>query len=415
MPEREMKDSGIQWIGEIPIDWKIVPVKYFFNINRGRVISVLDLDEDGRYPVYSSQTENNGIFGYINTFDFSGPAITWTTDGAKAGTVFLRDGQYNCTNVCGILIFKNSNYRLSNIQYLTYAIGAAAEQNKRKDINGYKIMSNEMAKIRFAIPSLQQQRCIADFLDKKCSQIDEISKKIQEEIETLEEYKKSVIYSAVCNGIDNEELIDTGDEYWKKMPNGWALVDIKYLFEIVKRIAGREGYPVLSITQRGLKVKDTESNEGQLAADYSNYQFVYPGDFAMNHMDLLTGWVDLSNQFGVTSPDYRVFKLRNTKKYNREYYKYVMQCCYQNKIFYSLGQGVSNLGRWRLQTESFNNFRVPVPPTSTQIKIGEYLSSTISKIDDSILKKNNQLKILEDYKRSLIYEYVTGKKEVPIE
>lgn len=85
---REMKDSGIEWVGKIPEDWSVIPVKYYFNVNRGRVISILDLDENGIYPVYSSQTEKNGCFGYLNTYDFSGPSITWTTDGAKAGTVF---------------------------------------------------------------------------------------------------------------------------------------------------------------------------------------------------------------------------------------------------------------------------------------------------------------------------------------
>lgn len=131
------------------------------------------------------------------------------------------------------------------------------------------------------------------------------------------------------------------------------LADIKYLFEIVKRIAGEEGYDILSVTQRGLKIKDISNNEGQIANNYSGYQFVYPTDYVMNHMDLLTGWVDCSSMFGVTSPDYRVFRLRDKNNNNLEYYKYVMQCCYLCRIFYSLGQGVSNLGRWRLQTSSF--------------------------------------------------------------
>ena len=104
------------------------------------------------------------------------------------------------------------------------------------------------------------------------------------------------------------------------MPQGWKLVDIKYLFDIVKRIAGKEGYDVLSVTQKGLKVKDITSGDGQLADNYSGYQFVYPTDYVMNHMDLLTGWVDCSEFFGVTSPD----KAAN----NLVYYKYVMQCCY---------------------------------------------------------------------------------------
>lgn len=189
---REMKDSGIEWVGKIPEDWSVIPVKYYFNVNRGRVISILDLDENGIYPVYSSQTEKNGCFGYLNTYDFSGPSITWTTDGAKAGTVFFRNGKYNCTNVCGILTFKN-NHINADIKFLTYVIGAAAIQNKRKDINGYKIMSNEMANIRFPLPIYLLQQKIATFLEKKCSQIDSLRSDIEKQIAILEEYKKSVI------------------------------------------------------------------------------------------------------------------------------------------------------------------------------------------------------------------------------
>ena len=204
---------------------------------------------------------------------------------------------------------------------------------------------------------------------------------------------------------------DSCNQYWKYIPKNWHLSDIKYLFEIVKRIAGKEGYDILSVTQKGLKIKDISKNEGQIAESYANYQLVYPTDFVMNHMDLLTGWVDCSTYFGVTSPDYRVFRLRDTTN-NRSYYKYIMQCCYMNRIFYSLGQGVSNLGRWRLQTERFNNFQIPVPTVAEQKEIAEYLDKKCSEIDNIISDKRQQLETLNQYKKSLIYEYVTGKKEV---
>lgn len=160
-----------------------------------------------------------------------------------------------------------------------------------------------------------------------------------------------------------------------------------------------------------MKIKDISRNEGQIAESYANYQFVYPTDYVMNHMDLLTGWVDCSKYFGVTSPDYRVFRLKD-KKNNLNYYKYIMQCCYMDRIFYSLGQGVSNLGRWRLQTESFNNFQIPVPPAKEQEQIAKYLDEKCIEIENIILDKQQQLETLEQYKKSLIYEYVTGKKEV---
>ena len=238
---------------------------------------------------------------------------------------------------------------------------------------------------------------------------------IQAQIDTLEQYKRSVVFRTVSQGITHAAMKKTDSNVWTTIPSNWDLADIKYLFEIVKRIAGKEGYDILSVTQRGLKVKDISSNEGQIANDYSGYQLVYPTDFVMNHMDLLTGWVDCSTQLGVTSPDYRVFILRDKERNNLHYFKYVMQCCYMCRIFYSLGQGVSQLGRWRLQTSSFNNFKVPVPPTEIQLEISIFLDTKIAEIDSIIDQKKEQLSILETYKKSLIYEYVTGKKEVPVQ
>jgi len=102
------KDSGIEWIGEIPSHWEVATVGRLTNLGRGRVISSIEISENqGNYPVYSSQTENNGIMGKLNTYDFEGKYVTWTTDGANAGTVFYREGRFNCTNVCGTIQPKN--------------------------------------------------------------------------------------------------------------------------------------------------------------------------------------------------------------------------------------------------------------------------------------------------------------------
>ena len=205
---------------------------------------------------------------------------------------------------------------------------------------------------------------------------------------------------------------DSRVDWIGQIPMNWKTEKFKHVFRIKKILAGKLGYDVLSVTQQGLKVKNITSNEGQVANDYSNYQLVFPGDFVMNHMDLLTGYVDVSKQEGVTSPDYRVFRLRDKENNDLTYFKYVMQCCYMSRIFYSLGQGVSNLGRWRLQTSAFNNFMIPVPPLEEQREIAEYLDTKISEIDIIIADKQKQIETIEEYKKSLIFEYVTGKKEV---
>ena len=419
---REMKDSGIEWIGEIPKDWEVHPVYVYF--------------EEGKTKNYRMQEQNLLSLSYgriirkdINTNGGLLPASFNTYNVVEAGDIIIRptdlqnDKRSLRTGLVkeqGIITSAYIDLRPKdnvNSKYYHYLLHSYDIIKVFYNMgNGVRqgLNFSEFAKLLLLEPTTVEQQQIADYLDTQCSEIDATAEDIQKEIALLEEYKKSLIYNAISNGINHSAYSNETDEVWGNVPQGWKLVDIKYLFEIVKRIAGKEGYDVLSVTQNGLKVKDITSGDGQLADNYSGYQFVYPTDYVMNHMDLLTGWVDCSELFGVTSPDYRVFRLMDKAANNLVYYKYVMQCCYMNKIFYSLGQGVSNLGRWRLQTSSFNNFKVPVPPKAEQDEIADYLDSKCSEIDTLIADKKRQLDILADYKKSLIYEYVTGKKEVPV-
>ena len=202
------------------------------------------------------------------------------------------------------------------------------------------------------------------------------------------------------------EMKDSGIEWLGKIPNDWRAIRVKYAFKIKKEIAGELGHTVLSVTQRGIKPKDM-SEKGQFSLDYSKYQLVDSGDFIMNHMDLLTGWVDISNMDGVTSPDYRVFQSSNPEKYYPDYYRYVFQTCYQQRIFYGFGQGVSGLGRWRLPAEIFLNFYLPVPPYESQSAIAAYLDTQCAKIDEIIAQAKASIEDYKQWKASIIYEAVT--------
>ncbi|MCK5241330.1 restriction endonuclease subunit S [bacterium] len=199
---------------------------------------------------------------------------------------------------------------------------------------------------------------------------------------------------------------DSGVEWLGKVPDHWDVRKLRYLFNINKNIAGQEGYDVLSITRQGIKIKDIESNEGQLSSDYSKYQIVDIGDFAMNHMDLLTGYVDISLYRGVTSPDYRVFSIKNNLTSDSKYNLYLLQLCYQHKLFYHLGQGVSGFGRWRLPREEFNNFNFPLPLLDEQKAIASFLDRETAKIDSLIAKKEKQIELLEEKRAALIHEAI---------
>lgn len=420
---REMKNSGIEWIGESPKDWHVSHLKYVCSFKTGETPSnKVGIGSTGDYQwitpsdlgdSFLVETSNQYITHEavtINHYKLFPTSSILLVCIASVGKVGIIDKQSYANQQITALIPNN----IINPKFLMYSMSAASSQiqfdasSNVVPIINIKYLEN----FSFTYPNIKYQRIISDILDQKCSEIDAITKDIQAQIDTLEQYKRSVIFKSVSKGIRNASLKNTESDVWTEIPTTWTLRDIKFLFEIVKRIAGKEGYDILSVTQKGLKVKDISSNEGQLADNYSGYQFVYPTDYVMNHMDLLTGWVDCSTKFGVTSPDYRVFRLRDKEHNSLSYFKYVMQCCYMCKIFYSLGQGVSTLGRWRLQTSVFNNFKVPVPPYSEQQEIAQYLDQTCSLIDETIEEKHKQIEVLSDYKKSLIYEYITGKKEI---
>ncbi len=203
------------------------------------------------------------------------------------------------------------------------------------------------------------------------------------------------------------EYKDSGVEWLGNVPHHWEVVRVRWLCEIKKRIVGELGFDVLSITQRGIRIKDTESNDGQLSMDYSKYQLVEVGDFAMNHMDLLTGYVDISPVQGVTSPDYRVFSLRNPVRCHAKFFLYLFQNGYLNKVFYPFGQGSSQLGRWRLPTEQFNDFWFPVPSFKEQSAIATFLDRETAKIDALVAEQEKLIALLQEKRQAVISHAVT--------
>lgn len=407
-----MKDSGIEWIGNIPVTWTLMRVKHFFNISRGRVIPVTSLLSNGKYPVFSSQTENNGCFGYLNTFDYKGPSITWTTDGAKAGTVFFRDGKYNCTNVCGILQLKTKFKNNSNLKFFTYAISMVAEKNKRYDINGFKIMSNEMANIKFAYPCLKEQLLIANLLDKKCSVIDSLTADIEKQISLLEDYKKSIITEAVTKGLaPNVEMKDSGIEWIGAIPSQWKVEKIK--FHLYRNDIKNPGdMEVLSLYREyGVVPKDSrDDNYNVTSLDVTKYKYVKPGNLVINKMKAWQGSLAVSEYEGIVSPAYYVYYFSDSSLV-KKYFHYLVRACYKDE-FRRLSGGIRE-GQWDLPSEAFDNTLMIIPSMKEQKEIVSYLDKKCSEIDSLISEKKKQLEKLSSYKQSMIYEYVTGKKEVP--
>ena len=413
---RKMRDSGIEWVGAIPQDWQLSKIGSLYTQRNEKVsdkdYQPLSVTMQGILPqlATAAKTDDGDNRKLVRVGDF---AINSRSDRRGSCGISPLDGSVSLIN---IILTPRTAMHPGYYNWLFHTTLFADEFYKW----GHGIVADlwttrwqEMKSITVPVPEYAEQERIAAFLDAECAEIDAVLEKTRASIEEYKKLKQAVITQAVTKGIRGDRpMKNSGSVWFEEIPCSWVMKRIKYLFHIKKDIAGKEGYTVLSITQRGIQPKDLSKNEGQIAANYSQYQLLAPGDFAMNHMDLLTGWVDISKYSGVTSPDYRVFVLDDAEKNDSSYYLYLMRMCYFNRIFYGLGQGVSGMGRWRLQADKFLNFPVVVPPVDEQKEIVSYLNEKCKQLDTLIRNKQQYLTEIENYKKSLIYEYVTGKKEV---
>lgn len=404
----------MEWIGEIPESWELAKIGQHFK-QRNEKVSDLDfkplsVTKNGIVPQLdnAAKSSNHNDRKLVKKGDF---VINSRSDRKQSSGIAYENGSVSLIN----LVIKSRTVDTNFTNYLLKNAGFAEEFYRWG--NGivadlWSTKWDSMKRIPIPLPELAEQKKIANVIRDKVKIIDTIISETQQSIDELKKYKQALITETVTKGLDkNVEMKDSGIDWMGSIPSQWRIAKMNSLFRIVKNIANDQNPRVLSVTQSGLKIKDITVNVGQMAADYSKYQSVHKGQFVMNHMDLLTGWIDLSNFTGVTSPDYRVFETKNNDVVFPSFFLYIFQICYTNKIFYGLGQGVSNVGRWRLQTDKFVNFYLPVPSYAEQVKIVEYLKQRIAIINKIIEQKAQLLNHLNIYKQSLIYEYVTGKKE----
>lgn len=272
---------------------------------------------------------------------------------------------------------------------------------------------SEMKSILLPIPPRPEQDQIVRVLDWKVSSINKLIGVNQKQIECLNEKLLTVVNDLLTHGVkQNRAYMKTNMDWASEIPLEWEISRVRNHFEILKRIAGSEGFDVFSVTQQGLKVRNINLYEGQLAANYSGYQFVYPGEFAMNHMDLLTGGVGIADHLGVTSPDYRVFRLFDEERCYAAYYLKIFQLCYRRHAFYRFGRGAANVGRWRLPASAFKNFEIPLPPYDEQIEIVRAIEIEEHKIKTVIDCLQQEIDVLKEFKKRLIADVVTGKIDV---
>ena len=202
-PYPAYKPSGVEWLGRVPEHWERRAVWQLFHIGRGKVTSHEYIaNHSGSFPLYSSQTANDGVMGYIDTFMFDGDFLTWTTDGANAGTVFRRSGKFNCTNVCGTLFPKAQ----LDLDFMRMAIASETKRQVRLDINP-KLMNNMMARIRVSVPPYDEQVRITKYVQGIAKPSDSVIERVQIQVGFLREYRTRLIADVVTGKLDVREAV----------------------------------------------------------------------------------------------------------------------------------------------------------------------------------------------------------------
>lgn len=422
-----MKDSGIEWIGQIPQEWKVVLLSSIFNehkqkntdllcsnllsLSYGKIIKKNISTADGLLPV--------SFEGYniVNTNDI----VLRLTD-LQNDQRSLRTGLV--TEKIGIITSAYVTLRLyaSNIasakymHYFLYAFDISKGFYGMGDGVRQSLNYDGCKKIQLLFPPLPEQQRIADYLDKQCSIMDKLAENLQQQIEKLKEYKQSVITEAVTKGLDpNVAMKDSGVEWIGEIPAGWKIEKAKYTFAQRSERGNNISLQLLSPTQNfGVipqvkydaltGMKSVKLHEG---IELHELKTIHKGDFCIS-LRSFQGGFEYSIYEGVVSPAYRVFYA--TKQVVEKYYKYLFKsvafiqkiCSYTTS--FRDGKAIS--------FEAFANSLIPLPPLPEQQRIANYLDKKCEEIDKLIKIKQEKIDKLSEYKKSLIYECVTGKREV---
>lgn len=416
---REMKDSGIAWIGNIPSNWKLSKIKYMTTqrecvgkytpgkdkfIGLENVIGFADryIETSTEYEtsIYDVCHKGDILFGRLRPY--LAKILTVPFDGYCTGEFLVFDSFNGCKNYLKYVLL--SKPFIDEVNLSTYG-AKMPRANADFILNMY-----------LPLPQIVEQEKIVDFLDFKCSEIDAISADIQKEIETLEQYKRSVITEAVTKGLTPDvEMKNSGLRWCEKIPATWEVIPAKYLFHNsdTRKFPNDE---LLTASQKYGLISQTDYMKRENAkivlanAGIENWKHVEPNDFVIS-LRSFQGGLEMSEISGCVTWHYVV--LRAAQKVFQRYYKWL----FKSSKYINALQATCNFIRDG-QDLRFSNFaKVPlfIPPYKEQCEIAAYLDEKTTAIDVVMQSKKKQLEVLDSYKKSLIYEYVTGKKEVPYE
>ena len=432
---REMKDSGIEWIGTIPKEWSVIRLCYLIGgYKAGPFGSALIMDklaDEGDILVYTpeiiaeSRTDlpNNKYLPEerlkeMEQFVVQKDDIIFPIVGSLGRAMLITEDMPT-----GIINQRLSKFHLtSEVLFIDYFLWLFAKSSFYAPfidvscrgsiiVNLTKAILHDMPVI---IPSIKEQKTISKYLDSKCLEIDSVISDIQSQIEILEEYKRSVITEAVTKGLDPDvEMKDSGVQWIGKIPKHWTVDNPKWHF-VQRKDRATKGLTQLTASQKYGVVTQEEYMEitgakvVTVEKDFDILKLVCPGDFII-HMRSFQGGLEYSEKYGSISSAYVMLIPQKTILEPR-FYKWF----FKSPVYIDALSSTSNLIRDGQAMRYANFIQLPIPlmPKEEQQQIADYLDSKCAEIDSIIAEKKQQIETIEEYKKSLIFEYVTGKKEV---
>lgn len=415
---RKMKDSGIEWIGEIPEGWELIKAKYLFSQRNEKGNSTL---------VLLSPTQKYGV---IPQSQLEGVVqVKETTDLRAFKTIHIGDFVISLRSFQGG--FEFSNYEgvcspayqvfhatkdLSNdfFRYLFKSDGFISKINSLTVgiREGKNIQYWDFSNMLLAVPPKEIQIRSAQYLNAKCTEIDTMLSKTRSSIEEYKKLKQAVITQAVTKGVRGErEMKDSGVEWISEIPANWTVKRGKQLFSETNERSETGSEELLTVSHiTGVTPRSQKTVNMFMSESLVGYKICHNGDLAANTMWMWQGAIGVSKFHGVISPSYNTYR-QKTNDYYFEYLDFLLRIRPLIDAYTIHSTGIT-LSRLRLYPDSFLSLYFIVPPITEQKEIADYLDTKCAEIDRLIAKKEQLVKELESYKKSLIYEVVTGKREV---
>ena len=416
MSKRKMKDSGVEWLGEIPSEWGVMRLRFLVDITTGNR-DTQDADPEGEYPFYV----RSPIVQRCNGYTFEGPGIMMAGDGAGAGRIFhLATGRYAVhQRVYWLYDFKGIDKT-----FLWYYLGVSFPNEMDKGSAQSTVPSVRLPMLQnlpAVVPALPVQLKIAAYLDVRCAKIDEMISDAKKTIEEYKAWKSSVIFEAVTGKNTGAKMKDSGVDWIGMVPSGWEIVPLRRLGSCVNGISkGGEffgsGYPFVSYSDvykndwLPASVKGLVESTPEERKHYS----VREGDVFFTRTSETVDELGMAGACLKTIPDavFAGFLIRfrpDTTELAVEYSKYYFRNVGLRNFFTKETMLVT---RASLSQDLLRSMMVVVPPRSEQIAIARFLDKKCAAIDRVISEKESLIADLESYKKSLIFECVTGKMAV---